>query len=76
MQRHELDLVSLFAGVVFLAVAGGYALTHTTGVRLHGLVVVPAFLLIIGAAVTATALRRIAADRHHEDATSDVIDAT
>jgi hypothetical protein len=76
MQRHELDLVSLFAGVMFLAIAGGYALTHTTGVRLHGLVVVPAFLLLMGAAVTAMALRRIVADRQHDDTTGDVTDAT
>jgi hypothetical protein len=61
MQRHELDSFSLFAGVVFVAITASYTLTHTTGVRLHWLIVVPAFLLLMGAAVTALAVRRIVA---------------
>jgi hypothetical protein len=76
MQRHELDLVSLFAGVVFVAVAAGYTLTHTTGVRLHWLVALPALLLVVGAAVTAIAVRRIVAGREPAYIDGDVIDNT
>lgn len=76
MQRHELDLVSLFAGLVFVAIAGGYALTHTTDLRLHWLVAVPALLLLIGAAATAMAVRRILAGREHAEPIGDVTDST
>jgi hypothetical protein len=61
MQRHELDSFSLFAGVAFVAIAAGYALSHTTGVRLHWLIVIPAFLLLVGAALIVMAVRRIVA---------------
>jgi hypothetical protein len=61
MQRHEFDSFSLFAGVAFVAITAGYTLSHTTGVRLHWLIVVPAFLLLGGAAVTVMAVRRIVA---------------
>jgi hypothetical protein len=76
MQRHELDLVSLFAGMVFVAIAGGYALTHTTDLRLHWLIAVPALLLLVGAAVTAMAVRRIVAGREHAEQIGDVTDPT
>jgi membrane protein implicated in regulation of membrane protease activity len=76
MQRHELDVVSLLAGVVFVAIAGGYALTHTTDLRLHWLIAVPALLLLIGAAATAMAVRRILAAREHPEPIGDVTDPT
>jgi membrane protein implicated in regulation of membrane protease activity len=76
MQRHELDVVSLLAGVVFVAMAGGYALTHTTDLRLNWLIAVPALLLLIGAAATAMAVRRILAGREHPEAMGDVTDPT
>ena len=76
MQRHELDVVSLLAGVVFVAIAGGYALTHTTDLRLHWLIAVPALLLLIGAAATAMAVRRIFAAREHPEPIGDVTDPT
>jgi hypothetical protein len=76
MQRHELDLLSLFLGLVFVAIAGGYALTHTTDLRLHWLIAVPALLLLIGAAATAMAVRRIVAGREHAEAIGDVTDPT
>jgi hypothetical protein len=76
MPRHELDVVSLFAGVVFVAIAGGYALTHTTDVRLHWLIAVPAVLLLIGAAATAMAVRRILAAREDTEPIGDVTDPT
>jgi HAMP domain-containing protein len=63
MRRHDFDPVSLFAGLVFLAIAGGYAVTHTTDTRLDWLAAVPAVLLLVGAAVTVGALRRIASAR-------------
>ena len=61
MRRHELDPVSLFSGLVFLVIAGGYALTHTTDTRLDWLVAVPVVLLVAGAAITLMAVRRIVA---------------
>jgi hypothetical protein len=76
MERHELDLVSLFAGLVFVAVAAGYALTHSTDLRLHWLVAVPALLLLVGAAVTSIAVRRVVAGREPADAIGDVTDPT
>jgi hypothetical protein len=76
MQRHELDSFSLFAGVVFVAITAGYTLTHTTDVRLHWLIVVPAFLLIMGAAVTVLAVRRIVAGDAPADEPGDVTDPT
>jgi hypothetical protein len=76
MQRHELDTVSLFAGVVFVAIAGGYALTHTTDLRLHWLIAVPALLLLVGAAVTVMAVRRIVAGREQSEQIGDVTDPT
>jgi hypothetical protein len=72
MQRHELDSLSLFAGLVFVAITAGYTLSHTTGARLDWLIVVPAFLLLVGAAVTVLAVRRIVAG----DPTGDVTDPT
>jgi hypothetical protein len=59
MQRHEVDPFSLFAGLVFAVIAGGYVLTHSTDVRLHWFVVVPVVLLAMGTAVVAFAIRRI-----------------
>jgi hypothetical protein len=80
MQRHEFDLFSAFAGMAFLAIAAGYALTHTTDVRLHWLIVVPAFLLVVGAGVTAVAVRRIVVGDPPigpaVDVTGDVTDPT
>jgi hypothetical protein len=61
MQQHELDPVSLVAGLVFGLVAGAYAITHTTGVRLHWLLILPAVLILIGAAMLSIAVRRMRA---------------
>lgn len=59
MLQHELDPLSLFFGLVFVFVSGGYLLTHTTDVRLHWLLAVPAGLIVVGVAVLAAAVRRI-----------------
>ena len=72
MQRHELDPVSLFAGLVFPLVAGAYALTHTTGIHLHWLLVVPAGLILVGAVILSMAVRRLVRPRLAVDSTGDV----
>jgi flagellar motor component MotA len=59
MRRHELDPVSLFFGLVFLFVSGGYLVSHTTDVQLHWLLVVPAALIAVGAAIFASVVRRM-----------------
>lgn len=59
MHRHELDPVSLFSGLALVLIAGGYTLTHTTGVHLHWLLAVPTLLALIGAAVIVSVLRRM-----------------
>jgi hypothetical protein len=59
MRRHELDPLSLVFGVVFLFISASYALTHTTGVRLHWLLAVPAALILVGIGVLALSVRRM-----------------
>jgi apolipoprotein N-acyltransferase len=59
MRQHELDPVSLVFGVVFLFVSASYALTHTTSVRLHWLLAIPAGLILIGVAVLGVSVRRM-----------------
>jgi hypothetical protein len=71
MRRHELDPVSLFSGLVFLLIAAGYALTHTTDTRLNWLVAIPVVLLVAGSAITLLAVRRIAAGRRQSTAAAD-----
>jgi cytochrome c-type biogenesis protein CcmH/NrfF len=78
MHRHELDPVSLFSGVALVLIAGGYTLTHTTGVRLHWLLAAPALLVLVGAAVIVSVLRRMRqpalADHSAERSTSELAD--
>lgn len=59
MRQHDLDPVSLVFGVVFLFVSASYALTHTTSVRLHWLLAVPAGLIVVGIAVLGISVRRM-----------------
>lgn len=59
MQRHELDPLSLVFGVVFLFVSASYALSHTTSVRLHWLLALPAGLIVSGVAVLGLSVRRM-----------------
>ncbi|MGN6474309.1 MAG: hypothetical protein ACTHK4_11775 [Mycobacteriales bacterium] len=51
--------MSLLFGLVFLFVSGGYLLAHTTDVRLHWLLVVPAGLIVVGAAIFGGVVRRM-----------------
>lgn len=59
MRRHELDPFSLVFGVVFLFVSASYALSHTTSVRLHWLLALPAGLIVIGVTVLGLSVRRM-----------------
>jgi hypothetical protein len=59
MRRHDLDPWSLVFGVAFLTVAGSYLLSHTTDVKLHWLLVLPASLIVIGVGVLGASVRRI-----------------
>lgn len=63
MRQHELDPISLVFGLVFLFVSGGYLLTHSTSVRLHWLLAVPAGLIVAGAAIFAGVVRRVQQDQ-------------
>jgi CHASE1-domain containing sensor protein len=63
MRQHELDPVSVFFGLVFLFVSGGYLLTHTTDVHLHWLLVLPAGLIALGIAILAAVVRRMQQDQ-------------
>jgi hypothetical protein len=59
MRQHELDPVSVFFGLVFAFVSGGYLLTHTTGVNLHWVLAVPAGLIVVGVCLLGYAVRRV-----------------
>jgi hypothetical protein len=72
MRRHSLDPVSLVFGVIFLFVSASYLLTHTTSVRLHWLLAVPAGLIVIGVAVLAVSVQRI----QRSDAAADGTEAS
>jgi hypothetical protein len=59
MRRHDVDSVSLFSGVAFLLIAGGYTLTHATDLHLDWLLAVSALLVLVGAAVVVSVARRM-----------------
>jgi hypothetical protein len=59
MQRHELDPLSLFAGLVFAIVSGSYALTHVADVNLDWIAALPAGLVVVGATILAIVVRRL-----------------
>lgn len=50
MRRHDLDLVSLLAGLLFTGMAVAYVVGAYTDVRLDGRFVVPLVLVALGAA--------------------------
>jgi len=66
MKQHELDPVSLFFGLVFVFVAGGYLLSHTTNVELHWVLVLPAGLIAVGVAILGATVRRMQKGRQFE----------
>ena len=57
MRRHELDWVSLIAGIVFTVFAALYLVSPLVGARLDGRVVWPVILVALGLAGVATAVR-------------------
>lgn len=75
MRRHEVDPVSVLAGLVFLLIAGGYALGQATDVQVRWLLALPAALIATGAAVVAYVARRMSQQTAQvaED-TSDTVD--
>jgi hypothetical protein len=57
MQRHDLDSVSFLAGMVFVAISLGYALTHLTDLRLRWPVAIPVGMLALGGVVLVLVVR-------------------
>jgi uncharacterized membrane protein YhhN len=70
MRQHDLDPWSLLFGIVFLFASGSYLLTHTTGVRLHWLLAVPAVLIVVGIGVLGASVRRMQRSSAEADETS------
>jgi hypothetical protein len=67
MPQHDVDPVSLTAGLIFMLVAGGYALSHAGNVSLDWVVVLPALLVVAGAAILAAVARRMRRTEHSEN---------
>lgn len=57
MRRHELDWVSLIAGLLITGIAAGFLLSALTGATLEGRYLWPIVLVALGAAGLATAIR-------------------
>lgn len=57
MRRHELDVLSLVAGLVFLVVAVSHLVGQVSDVAIEGRWVAPALLVGLGVAGLAGALR-------------------
>jgi hypothetical protein len=57
VKRHDLDLFSLVAGLVFLAVAVGHLLDVASSLDVNGQYVAPVALVTIGIASLAAVLR-------------------
>jgi hypothetical protein len=57
MQRHELEPLSLVAGIIFVMVGGGYAIDHSGAVHLHWIALLPAGLIVVGVAILAVIAR-------------------
>ncbi len=76
MRRHELDLVSLITGAVFALVAVAHLVGAATGDSLDPLWLAPAFLIGLGVAGLAGALRSSggAHDHRTDDRTDDRTD--
>ena len=58
MRRHELDLMSLVAGLVLIGVAAAYLVGHLTDVRVDASWVAPLALIGLGLAGLAGGLSR------------------
>ena len=73
MRRHDLDWVSLIAGIVFLSLAVAYVVGAVTGIELDVRIVWPVVLVALGAGGIATA---VTANAREERAFGDEADAT
>ena len=63
MRRHEIDAVSLIAGLLFLVVAGVHIVARATETDLNLRWMVPAVLVLLGALGLLSAVRFPRADR-------------
>lgn len=66
MRRHDLDLTSLVAGLVFLAIAAAYVIGDYTDVRISAGWVLPLGLIGLGLAGLAGTVRRGLRDNRPE----------
>jgi uncharacterized integral membrane protein len=76
MRRHDLDWVSLIAGLVFTALAVVYAIAAATDVSLDGRIVWPVVFVALGAAGLATAITANAREERAFAAEQDAADQT
>jgi len=70
MRRHEIDPVSILAGLALLLIAGSYALGHATDVNVRWIFAIPAALIATGAAVIAYVTRRLVPAAEPDDSSS------
>lgn len=63
MRRHEIDAVSVFAGLLFLVVAGVHIVARATDTDLNLRWMVPAVLVLLGALGLLSAIRSPRPDR-------------
>ena len=63
MRRHEIDAVSVFAGLLFLIVAGVHIVARATDTDLNLRWMVPAVLVLLGAIGLLSAVRSPRPDR-------------
>jgi len=73
VRRHDLDWVSLIAGLVFLAFSAIYTVASLTDVSIDGRFVWPIVLVALGAAGVATA---VTATRREEKNFAELADRT
>ena len=59
MQRHEFDVVSLVAGLLFVIVAGTYAIVQAADASFDAQWVLPSLFVGLGLVIGAIALRRV-----------------
>ncbi len=59
MERHEFDIVSLVAGLLFVIVAAAYAIVAAADASFDAQWVVPALFVGFGLVLGAIALRRV-----------------
>lgn len=60
MSRHDVDVVSLVSGLVFAAIAGGYAIVRAAHASFDAHWVVPSLFIGLGLMLAAVAVRRLA----------------